>query len=111
MSQQERATIAAGIIRNSKVIACFSVVAVGFSTWALSAYPSWWADALTILLWFANYVTITSMLGANQRLLLIHDLIAAGDWEGVRRFSAVPHDQHVKALLIFDNPDKLYRSK
>jgi hypothetical protein len=75
----------------------------------MSLYHTWWADLIPVLIWVANYFVITSMHAANQRLILIRDLLDAKDWAGVRRFSAVSLEQHARALLIFDDPMKLYR--
>jgi hypothetical protein len=105
----DRATITAGLIHNSKYVACFMVASAVFCTVSMSFYDTWWADLIPILIWVANYFVMTSLHAANQRLILIRDLIDAKDWAGVRRFAAVPHELHVQALLLFDDPMKLYR--
>jgi hypothetical protein len=105
---QERNEI---ILRRSKRASCLAVGGTLLFTCSISVnrdFYGLYGELALILMWTANYLVITASLAANQRLVLLSWLAERGDFEGVQRVIAIPANLHMLALLVFDDPGKLY---
>jgi len=99
------------IIFRSKWSACFCVAGTALCTLSVSVNTAFYGlagDLFLIAMWTASYLVISAVLASNQRLVMIQQLVEAKDVDGIMRFSLVPGNVHLLAVLVFDDPYKLY---
>jgi hypothetical protein len=105
---QERTEI---ILRRSKRAACLAVGGTLLFTLSITVnrdFYGLYGELALILMWTANYLVITATLAVNQRLVLLAWLAERGDFGGMERVYVIPANLHMLALLVFDDPGKLY---